>query len=117
MISTICEGQFRVVSRQSRKADNDPKPPAVVVLVRIGVAGSPAKQIGTSQPGIVFPCGAILVVDTFAPSRIAHVWPLVLIEAWSVLQATFVGIKDEALVYRIQSQSSLRHGEQFFPHR
>ncbi|EXB24021.1 hypothetical protein J518_4156 [Acinetobacter baumannii 1419130] len=95
---------------------NRPNAACLVLLVRTGLAGNPAKPVGTSQPGIVFPCGSVVVVDTFAPNRIAHVWPVVLIEAWCVFQAVPVGIKDEALVYCIEAQSSPRHGEQLFPH-
>lgn len=67
------------------------------------VGREPGQAGGTSQPGIVFPLGAVVVVYTSAPSWIAHVWPVVLIEAWGVLQPVLVGIKDEAFVHRIQA--------------
>jgi len=99
-LETVLRGR---VALAAKSTSIDPKPPVTVLLIRIGLAGSPAKQVGTSQPGIVFPRGAVVVVDTSAPSRVTHVWPVVLIEAWGVLQAVLVGIKDEALVHRIQA--------------
>src|SRR5271154_5191889 len=55
---------------------------------------------------------AIVRIYLSAPSRVGHVGPLVLVEAWSVLQRLFAHVKDQALAIFVYREHLPGNGEQ-----